>query len=411
MFRSQNAIGLAILFFAVSAVWPASAADEKKEAGDKSAAAQSTEKKTAEHADPYTVPEGTPKELIEFIKKLKPQLLHDQETATKAQQVILKAADKILAAKGNAEEMKFAVEVKMNMLQNEKQLASFAEELHNGGHEALAQQVHGFTLQLELHKAMTAGLEKKKEAIADALKFFEAAPPQLPDVASAVMAGRLAERTSDNNLAIDTYRSLAKVFGASKDRTWSIRQDARWSRAAIESGGQRDEDRGQAARQEGVRLVEIHRQGCAGRLLGYLGRPVRGRNPQHEEVYNLYHAQGFDIVGLSCDRNLADLEKFVKEKSIPWAIVFGDGKPSPTVSYYGIMSVPTMVLVGKDGRVVSLNARGEKLKEELAKLLGPVEEMKEVKGGEEKKQSRIGWPKATRRSEQPAWGRLLTCPG
>ena len=105
-----------------------------------------------------------------------------------------------------------------------------------------------------------------------------------------------------------------------------------------------------------------------------------------KKCYDLYHAKGFDIVGISCDRNPIDLEKFVKEKSIPWAIVFGDGKPSPTVSYYGIMAIPTTILVGKDGKVVSLNVHGDNLKEELVKLLGPAEENKEAKDAAKNKQ-------------------------
>jgi hypothetical protein len=49
------------------------------------------------------------------------------------------------------------------------------------------------------------------------------------------------------------------------------------------------------------------------------------------------------------------------------------------VEYYGIMSIPTMVLVGKDCKVISLNARGEELRKELEKLLGPAEEKKDEK--------------------------------
>ena len=48
------------------------------------------------------------------------------------------------------------------------------------------------------------------------------------------------------------------------------------------------------------------------------------------------------------------------------------------------MAIPTMVLVGKDGKVVSLNARGEDLKKELEKILGPVEEKKDEKKAEKK---------------------------
>ena len=99
--------------------------------------------------------------------------------------------------------------------------------------------------------------------------------------------------------------------------------------------------------------------------------------------YELYHNKGFDIVAISLDRNLADVEDFAKERAIPWTIVVGDGKPSPTVNYYGIMSIPATVLVGKDGKVVSLNVTGEALRGQLEKLLGPPEEKKIEKTSKE----------------------------
>jgi hypothetical protein len=51
---------------------------------------------------------------------------------------------------------------------------------------------------------------------------------------------------------------------------------------------------------------------------------------------------------------------------------------NPMADYYGIVGVPTLMLVGKDGNVVSISLRGPKLREELAKLLGPMPEV-EVK--------------------------------
>ena len=87
------------------AAWPALAADEKKDPGEKPAKEKAAKEKAAaekpaEAADPFAVPEGTPKELVEFIKKLMPTLAQgDDETKAKARQAILKAAEKILAAK------------------------------------------------------------------------------------------------------------------------------------------------------------------------------------------------------------------------------------------------------------------------------------------------------------------------
>jgi thiol-disulfide isomerase/thioredoxin len=368
MFRSRNAAGLAVLLLAATVSWPLPAADEKREPADA---------KTAGQADPFAVPDGAPKDLADFIKRLRPQLTRDVETATKAQKAILKAADKILAAKGNEEEIQFAVQAKMNMLQDERQLAAFAEELQKGGHANLAREVRGFTLQVELRRATTAGPEQKKQAIAHAILFLEATPPQPADVGLAFAAGRLAETVGDTPLAVKTYGSLAKVFAASKDER--LVEFAK----TLEGVVRRIDLVGNEMKIEGKLLG-----GAAFDWSKHVGRvvlvdfwatscgPCVAEIPNMKRCYDLYHDRGFDIVGLSCDRYLADVEKFVTEKKIPWPIVFGDGKPSPTVSYYGIMAIPTMVLVGKDGKVVSLNARGEKLKQELTKLLGPAEQKK-----------------------------------
>ena len=54
-------------------------------------------------------------------------------------------------------------------------------------------------------------------------------------------------------------------------------------------------------------------------------------------------------------------------------MVYGKDKPSPTVEYYGITNIPETIIVGRDGKVIMLHARGSKLKGELIKLFGPAE--------------------------------------
>jgi len=53
---------------------------------------------------------------------------------------------------------------------------------------------------------------------------------------------------------------------------------------------------------------------------------------------------------------------FDDSKDVGWA--------HPMARYYGISSVPTAILVDKDGTVVSMSARGEELSALLEKLLG-----------------------------------------
>jgi len=108
-------------------------------------------------------------------------------------------------------------------------------------------------------------------------------------------------------------------------------------------------------------------------------RPCVAEVPNLKECYDRYHAKGFDIVGISSDHRRADLEDFVKAREIPWPTVYGNDKPSETIAFYGVHRFPTMILVGKDGKVVSLDVHGQELQEELAKLLGPADEGKNAK--------------------------------
>jgi thiol-disulfide isomerase/thioredoxin len=134
--------------------------------------------------------------------------------------------------------------------------------------------------------------------------------------------------------------------------------------------------------------------------------PCRAEMPNVKKAYGAYHDRGFDVVGLSLDRDLKALEKYVQDEQVPWAILLDhpallkaqaaqekrDETPKPGESkkpadatgpqfvadYYGVLAIPTTLLVDKDGKVVSLSARGPQLQKHLEKLLGPVEPPKDA---------------------------------
>jgi thiol-disulfide isomerase/thioredoxin len=100
--------------------------------------------------------------------------------------------------------------------------------------------------------------------------------------------------------------------------------------------------------------------------------PCVAEIPNVLEQYEKYHDQGFEVVGISLDTDREALEKFVNEQKLPWPILFeqpkGDGWQHPLATFYGISGIPTVILIGRDGNVVTLNARGEKLGENLDKI-------------------------------------------
>ena len=108
--------------------------------------------------------------------------------------------------------------------------------------------------------------------------------------------------------------------------------------------------------------------------------PCRAELPNVKRAYREYHARGFDVVGISIDDDTKALDDFLADEKLPWVTLHDKGKEDeahPMADYYGVMGIPTVILVGKDGKVVSLKARGEELWDLLGKLIGPASKAKD----------------------------------
>ena len=106
--------------------------------------------------------------------------------------------------------------------------------------------------------------------------------------------------------------------------------------------------------------------------------PCLGEIPNVRALYEKYHDAGFEVVGYSVDDDLDALHEFEEERKLPWKTMSEkmstdkkDDKGEPVYknlsAYYGVNAIPTMILVGKDGKAIDTNARGEHLKELLEK--------------------------------------------
>lgn len=91
--------------------------------------------------------------------------------------------------------------------------------------------------------------------------------------------------------------------------------------------------------------------------------------PNVKRVYEKFHDKGFEIVGISFDKQKSTLVNFIKENEMPWPQYFdGQGWGNKFGIEYNISSIPTMWLVDTKGLLHDLNAR-EDLEEKVGKLL------------------------------------------
>ncbi|MHA3770113.1 TlpA family protein disulfide reductase [Verrucomicrobiota bacterium sgz303538] len=98
--------------------------------------------------------------------------------------------------------------------------------------------------------------------------------------------------------------------------------------------------------------------------------PCVAEIPNVKATYEKLNPKGFEIVGLSFDQSKDALEKFVKDKQMPWPQYFdGKGWENKFGQEFGIRSIPTMWLVDKKGNLRDMNARED--------LAGKVEKMLE----------------------------------
>ena len=97
--------------------------------------------------------------------------------------------------------------------------------------------------------------------------------------------------------------------------------------------------------------------------------PCVGEIPNVKKTYSNLHDQGFEIVGISFDKEKDTLQRFVDENKMAWPQFFdGEVWNNKFGKVYGINSIPTMWLVDKKGNLRDLNGR-EDLEEKVKKLL------------------------------------------
>lgn len=91
--------------------------------------------------------------------------------------------------------------------------------------------------------------------------------------------------------------------------------------------------------------------------------------PDLRALYNQYGPKGFEIVGISLDMNKDDVPKFLTAQKVPWKQIYQPGGlESPLAVQFGVFSPPVMILIDKDGKVVSKNATVAELKSTLPLL-------------------------------------------
>jgi peroxiredoxin len=101
-------------------------------------------------------------------------------------------------------------------------------------------------------------------------------------------------------------------------------------------------------------------------------KPCRVENPNIVKVYNKYHDKGFNIIGVSLDRE-GQKDKWIKaieEDNLSWNHVSNlQFWSDPLAKLYNVRSIPAAFLLDENGVIVATNLRGAALEAKVKELI------------------------------------------
>ncbi len=97
-------------------------------------------------------------------------------------------------------------------------------------------------------------------------------------------------------------------------------------------------------------------------------KPCLDEMPNVKELYEEYHDDGFEIIGVSLDRSKENLVSYVDENGIGWPQIY-DGQGGRIATSYAVSAIPSTFLLDREGRIVDRNLRGKALEEAVERLL------------------------------------------
>ncbi len=99
--------------------------------------------------------------------------------------------------------------------------------------------------------------------------------------------------------------------------------------------------------------------------------PCRQEMPNVVENYKKYHSAGFEIIGISFDSKADAWKAAIGNLGMEWPQL-SDLKAwkSEGASTYGVTAIPANVLLDKDGKIIAIDLRGNKLGDKLKDIYG-----------------------------------------
>jgi thiol-disulfide isomerase/thioredoxin len=230
---------------------------------------------------------------------------------------------------------------------------------------------HAIATEYVVRQTPTADFAEVQEWYLESLNGFVDVYPNTPEAAQAWLQLALSREFEDKESdALVYYKKVAVQFpgtDAGDKAAGAVRR--------LESVGRRIDLQGNTLEGKPFRLSDLRGKPVVIHYWATWCEPCKQDMKLLRRLQAAYQREGLQIVGVNVDVSADDAEAHLRETPLPWIHLFDEGglDSSLLAKSLGVQTLPTMLLIDPDGKVVRHNVRAAELDAELARILEPAE--------------------------------------
>jgi thiol-disulfide isomerase/thioredoxin len=198
----------------------------------------------------------------------------------------------------------------------------------------------------------------------DDLKSYVEAAKHCPDSADAMMELAIAQEFGgDEEEALKWYDKIVENFPKSP-----LHRKAEGAKLRLSSVGKSLPLQGKLIGGQNFDVGQLKGKVVLIQYWATWCQPCKADMPLLKDLRNRF--KGFEVVGVCLDNDKKEMQAFLEENDPHWPQLYEEGGLENRLAIsLGIQTLPTMILLDKQGRVVNRNVRAQELEAEVKKLL------------------------------------------